>query len=98
LEIHAPRLEELPRDWAAYPRPPSTQAFGLRWIREARAPLLGVPSAVYRPANAVDRSYLLNLGHPAAPGSLFPSSSAPFSFAAPFVELVRRVARAALKE
>ncbi len=38
-------LNALPENWNALPHPPSTQALGLTWLREAEFPLLKVPSA-----------------------------------------------------
>ncbi len=53
-------VDELPDDWRAYPAPRSTQKYGDVWIREARSPVLQVPSVVV-PA---EWNYIVNPRHP----------------------------------
>ncbi|MGA7823030.1 MAG: RES domain-containing protein [Steroidobacteraceae bacterium] len=52
--------KHLPEDWHQLPAPPSTREFGTRWVMEARAAVLRVPSVV------VDGEfdYILNPRHP----------------------------------
>jgi RES domain-containing protein len=51
---------DLPPDWADSPVPPSAQAIGDSWIRNATSAVLRVPSTVVRPAY----NYLINPDHP----------------------------------
>ena len=53
-------LTSLPADWQVEPPPPSTQAMGDVWVREARSAVLEVPSILI-PAES---NYLLNPAHP----------------------------------
>jgi RES domain-containing protein len=57
--IHTPRT--LPNNW--WPTPPlnATRRFGATWAKQARTPVLRVPSAVTRG----EFTYLLNPRHPA---------------------------------
>ena len=50
----------LPKDWTEEPPPPSTQAIGDRWVKEARSAVLQVPSLLI-PA---EPNFLLNPAHP----------------------------------
>ena len=38
--------KHLPKDWRQLPAPPSTREFGTQWVRQARSPVLQVPSIV----------------------------------------------------
>jgi RES domain-containing protein len=38
--------KHLPEDWRRLPAPPSTREFGTQWVRQARSPVLQVPSIV----------------------------------------------------
>jgi RES domain-containing protein len=38
--------KHLPADWRQLPAPPSTREFGTQWVRQARSPVLQVPSLV----------------------------------------------------
>lgn len=53
-------LDDLPREWRAYPAPPSLAAVGDRWLRDARTAILAVPSAVI----PHERNFVLNPHHP----------------------------------
>ncbi len=44
--VEAPALADLPADWDAVPIGPGSMDFGTAWVREARALVLHVPSAV----------------------------------------------------
>lgn len=65
----------LPREWRELPAPPSTRNFGSRWVKQARSPVLRVPSIV------VDGefNYVLNPRH-AQFKDLQIGSPMPFSF------------------
>ena len=52
-------VKNLPADWRTEPPPPSTQAIGDTWVREARSAVLALPSVISGEAN-----YLLNPAHP----------------------------------
>ena len=54
-------LNRLPANWRAEPPPPSTKAIGDAWVREARSPVLALPSAII----PGEINYLLNPAHPA---------------------------------
>jgi RES domain-containing protein len=43
---HVEDLTDVPDDWRAHPAPRSTQEVGDAWVREARSPVLRVPSVV----------------------------------------------------
>ncbi len=65
IEFDAVLLEQFPADilpanWTEEPPPPSTQAIGDRWVREARSAVLGLPSIVVRG----ETNYLFNPAHP----------------------------------
>ena len=53
-------MDELPEDWASHPVPHATQKLGDAWVREARSPVLRVPSVVV-PA---EWNYIVNPRHP----------------------------------
>lgn len=50
----------LRRDWRRYPAGAGTQSIGARWLTEARAPVLRVPSALI----PEESNYLFNPLHP----------------------------------
>ena len=50
----------LPANWRDEPPPPSTQAVGDRWVKEARSAVLELPSVIVRG----ETNYLLNPAHP----------------------------------
>lgn len=54
------RASELPAGWRMSPATPETVAIGDRWLREARAAVLAVPSAII-PA---ETNFLINPAHP----------------------------------
>jgi RES domain-containing protein len=56
--IHAPRT--LPRNWWRIPASSATRKFGALWVKQARTPVLRVPSAVTRG----EFNYVLNPRHP----------------------------------
>ena len=58
--IYTPPDKHLPADWRTYTYPPTTVAFGLSWIRDAKYAVLSVPSAL----EPTSRNYLINLQHP----------------------------------
>lgn len=43
---HAEMLTDVPDDWRSHPAPRSTREVGDAWVREARSPVLRVPSVV----------------------------------------------------
>lgn len=51
---------ELPRDWRSYPPPETLAGIGARFISEAKAAALAVPSALA----PVEHNWLLNPAHP----------------------------------
>ncbi len=53
-------VDDVPEDWRSYPAPRSTQRLGDVWVREARSPVLRVPSVVV-PA---EWNYIINPRHP----------------------------------
>ena len=53
-------LQRLPAHWQAEPPPPSTRRIGDRWVREARSPVLALPSAII----PNELNFLLNPAHP----------------------------------
>jgi RES domain-containing protein len=57
--IHTPRT--LPNNWWRTPPSNATRRFGATWAKQARTPVLRVPSAVTRG----EFNYLLNPRHPA---------------------------------
>ncbi len=60
LEIRRLAVEDLPRDWRAFPAPEGLRELGAEWVREGKTAALAVPSAVVpREANV-----LLNPAHP----------------------------------
>jgi len=66
--IEKPALEDLPVDWDKYPAKPSTSNYGSRWIDEAKASCLRVPSAM-APAG-YGWNYILNPIHPELLGKI----------------------------
>lgn len=50
----------LPAEWAGEPPPPSAQAVGDAWVKEARSAVLELPSAIIQ----TECNYLLNPAHP----------------------------------
>jgi RES domain-containing protein len=44
LETYSPSLDELPEDWASTPNNMSAVLFGKKWLQQAAAPVLKVPS------------------------------------------------------
>jgi RES domain-containing protein len=71
--IHVPRT--LPRNWWRIPPSGSTRAFGTAWVKQARTPVLRVPSAVTRG----EFNYVLNPRHPEF-AQLRIGKAAPFTF------------------
>jgi RES domain-containing protein len=67
VQVHIPddlplkeiAVSSLPRNWRAYPAPPSLQAIGGEWLRSAETAVLRVPSAVI----PSEGNYLLNPAH-----------------------------------
>lgn len=59
--LYAPKLNELPTQWAALPIGSESQEFGKRWIRAADTLLMRVPSAIIPEAANI----VINPGHPA---------------------------------
>lgn len=53
-------LDELPKDWRAYPAPEGLKDLGTAWIRSHESAVLSVPSAVI----PVERNVLLHPDHP----------------------------------
>jgi RES domain-containing protein len=53
-------LKGLPTDWRAEPPSPSTKSIGDTWVREARSPILALPSIII----SGEPNYLLNPAHP----------------------------------
>jgi RES domain-containing protein len=74
-----------PEDWRATPAPRSTQLLGSRWVREARSPLMRVPSALV----LGEFNYLLNPLH-AAVKQIKVGSPEPFLFDARLAKQVLR--------
>lgn len=74
--IESVRIEDLPRDWSAYPAPAVLADYGTNWAASARSLGLRVPSAVV----AGDYNLLLNPRHPEAAGLLVVDVAA-YSFA-----------------
>ncbi|MCU1382511.1 MAG: hypothetical protein JWL71_1208 [Acidobacteria bacterium] len=68
-------IDELPREWRAYPAPSSLGAFGERWLRAGRTVALSVPSVVI----PHERNVILNPGHGDF-ATLTPRTAEPFSF------------------
>ena len=63
VEFDAALVEKapaLPADWADQPAPPSTQAIGDLWAKEARSAVLQLPSVII----PGESNYLLNPAHP----------------------------------
>lgn len=52
--------KSLPADWRDEPPPPSSQAVGDAWVREARSAVLALPSVLV----SGEPNYLLNPAHP----------------------------------
>jgi len=73
LLTHIPR--RLPGDWWRVPPPDSTRKFGAAWVKQARTPVLRVPSAVTRG----EFNYVLNPRHPEFT-QLRIGKAAPFTF------------------
>ncbi len=65
----------LPRNWKASPPPPSTRRIGDKWARDARSPILAVPSTIV----PREWNYLLNPIHPDF-GQIRISKAEPFAF------------------
>ncbi|MBL9157615.1 MAG: RES domain-containing protein [Verrucomicrobiales bacterium] len=61
-ESLAETLDEsvLPANWRQFPAPPGVRALGDAWLKEARTPVLSVPSVVV----PQERNFLLNPAHP----------------------------------
>ena len=55
------KLSSLPPDWRAEPPPSSTKALVDRWVREARTPVLALPSVIIPD----ELNFLFNPVHPA---------------------------------
>ena len=66
--IEQPELFDLPSDWNALPSKPSTCNFGLRWIDEAKASCLRVPSVLTPEGQGWN--YVLNPLHPELVGNM----------------------------
>jgi len=73
VSISRPAITDLPTDWAALPKVPSTKAFGARWIEEAAASCLQVPSVVV-PVGC-GWNYVLNPLHPELRGKIVVADS-----------------------
>jgi RES domain-containing protein len=71
--IHIPRT--LPNRWWRTPPASATRRFGAAWAKQARTPVLRVPSAVTRG----EFNYLLNPRHPTF-AQLRIGKAAPFAF------------------
>jgi RES domain-containing protein len=71
--IHVPRT--LPPNWWRVPPSSTTRKFGATWAKQARTPVLRVPSAVTRG----EFNYVLNPRHPEF-GQLQIGRAAPFTF------------------
>jgi RES domain-containing protein len=65
----------LPPGWRAYPAPEAVTELGMRWIEDAVAAVLAVPSAVI----PRETNYLLNPRHPDFK-KIRPGAAEPFSF------------------
>jgi RES domain-containing protein len=50
----------LPKNWTDEPPPPSTQAIGDQWVKEARSAVIELPSIII----PTEPNYLLNPAHP----------------------------------
>lgn len=59
LVYHLPQ-KDLPSDWRLQPSTGTTQHFGDTWLREAKTPIMAVPSVVV----PTEINYLLNPWHP----------------------------------
>lgn len=59
-------VASLPRNWAEFPVPLETQAFGDAWLRARTSAVLRIPSAVFQgvPEGILETNYLLNPNHP----------------------------------
>lgn len=68
-------LSDLPANWNEEPPPPSANAIGDRWVKEARSAILELPSTII-PAES---NYLLNPAHPDFKKIVI-GKSEPFSF------------------
>ncbi len=66
--IEKPDIIDLPTEWNSLPPMPVTSTFGLRWIENAHASILRVPS-VLTPAGR-GWNYVLNPNHPELAGKI----------------------------
>ena len=62
IRIYSPSREELPEDWDARPKKMSAVLFGKKWLKEADAPVLKVPSVMTPYGEGWN--LLLNPSHP----------------------------------
>jgi RES domain-containing protein len=73
VEVVTPAV--LPPDWTEEPPPPSTQAMGDQWVKEARSAVLELPSVLIQE----ESNFLLNPAHPDFKRVRF-GKPTPFSF------------------
>ncbi|MEP7013170.1 MAG: RES family NAD+ phosphorylase [Acidobacteriota bacterium] len=61
LQVDVLEASDLPATWRNLPSPEDLRELGSRWVREARTPVLSVPSVIV----PRERNFLLNPLHPA---------------------------------
>lgn len=68
IAIYSPTLDNLPADWDARPKKMSAVLFGKKWLKEADAPVLKVPSVMTPYGEGWN--LLLNPSHPELLGKM----------------------------